>query len=87
MCGQGRAVEKEKMMKRKTTAFFAILAIVVSVILAPVTSAVADTTSYVSLGADLTADERAEVLRLLDVSEDELDQDTLVIVTNEDEHR
>ena len=49
MCGQGRAVEKEKMMKRKTTAFFAVLAIVVSVILAPVTSAVADTTSYVSL--------------------------------------
>ena len=52
-----------------------------------VTSAMADSASYVCLGSDLTDEQRAEVLRLLGVSEDELDIDTLVTVTNEDEHR
>lgn len=74
-------------MRRKTTAFFAILIIVIVAILAPVTSALADTAYYVSLGADLTDDQRAAVLELMDVSEDKLDQDTMVLVTNEDEHR
>ncbi|MDO5702276.1 MAG: DUF1002 domain-containing protein [Lachnospiraceae bacterium] len=74
-------------MRRKTTAFFAILIIVIVAILAPVTSALADTAYYVSLGADLTEDERAAVMELMDVTEDKLDQDTMVIVTNEDEHR
>lgn len=45
------------------------------------------TTPYVSLGADLTSSQKATVLKLLDVDEDELDQDTLVTVTNEDEHK
>ena len=74
-------------MRRKTTAFFAAFAIIVTAILWPVTSALADTTSYVSLGADLSTDQRAAVLSTLGVTEDELDQDTLVTVTNEDEHR
>ena len=74
-------------MKRKTTAFFAVFAIVVIAILAPVSSALADTAAYVSLGADLSEEQRDVVLALLDVTEDELTQDNLVTVTNEDEHR
>lgn len=74
-------------MKRKTTAFFVALAVIVVAVLSPVTSAMADSASYVCLGSDLTDEQRAEVLRLLGVSEDELDIDTLVTVTNEDEHR
>ena len=74
-------------MKRKTTAFFAAFAVIVAAILAPVTSALADTTSYVALGADLTPEQKATVLSLLEVDESELTEDNLVIVTNEDEHR
>lgn len=74
-------------MKKKTTAFFVIFAVIVVAVLAPVTSAMADASAYVCLGADLSADERASVLSLLGVTEEELTQDTLVTVTNEDEHR
>lgn len=74
-------------MKRKTTAFFLIFALIVVAVLAPVTSAMADAASYVSLGADLSPEQRAAVLSLLEVTEDELNEDTLVTVTNDDEHR
>lgn len=74
-------------MKRKTTAFFVIFALIVVAVLAPVTSAMADAASYVSLGADLSPEQRAAVLSLLEVTEDELNEDTLVTVTNDDEHR
>lgn len=42
---------------------------------------------YLSLGADLSAKEKATVLDLLDVDEDELDEYMVVKVTNEDEHK
>ena len=74
-------------MKRKTTAFFVAFIVIIVAVLAPVTSAMADSSAYVSLGADLTAEQRATVLGLLGVTEEELSQDTLVTVTNEDEHR
>jgi len=74
-------------MKRKTTAFFIAFAVIVAAVLAPVTSALADTTEYVALGADLDSQQRATVLSLLGVSESELTEDNLVTVTNEDEHR
>ena len=73
------------MMKRKTTAFFVAFAIIVVAVLAPVTSALADTTSYVALGADLTPEQRETVLSLLGVKEDELTEDNLVTVTHDDE--
>lgn len=41
---------------------------------------------YLSLGADLNSAERKTVLELLDVDEDELDEYTVVTVTNQDEH-
>ena len=41
---------------------------------------------YVSLGADLNAQERETVLRLLDVTEEDLKKYTVATVTNQDEH-
>ena len=41
---------------------------------------------YLSLGADLNKKEKATVLELLGVEEDELDEYTVVTVTNKDEH-
>ena len=43
-------------------------------------------TPYVSLGADLDAGQRASVLELLGVSEADLEQYTVVTVTNEEEY-
>ena len=41
---------------------------------------------YISLGADLNQEERATVLRLLGVTEDDLENYTVTTVTNADEH-
>ncbi|MGI6011886.1 MAG: DUF1002 domain-containing protein [Ruminococcus sp.] len=41
---------------------------------------------YIALGADLNANERAEVLRLLEVTEDELKNYTVATITNDMEH-
>lgn len=42
---------------------------------------------YVALGADLSSEQRAEVLSLLGVSEEDLEGDTVIYVDNEEEHR
>lgn len=42
---------------------------------------------YVALGADLKADERATVLQLLGITEEDLKNYTVAEVTNEDEHK
>lgn len=42
---------------------------------------------YLSLGADLNTKEKATVLELLGVDEDELDEYEVVTVTNQDEHK
>ncbi len=50
-------------------------------------AAMADTAApFVSLGADLNASQRATVLQLLGVTEDELTEDNTITVTNADEH-
>lgn len=57
--------------------------------LTPVTFAKADTVEvkpYISLGADLTGEQKATVLSLLEVTEDELTDYEVIEVTNEDEH-
>lgn len=43
-------------------------------------------TPYVALGADLNQEERATVLRLLGISEEDLNNYTVTTVTNADEH-
>lgn len=42
---------------------------------------------YLSLGADLSKDQKKKVLELLDVDENELNQYKVVTVTNKDEHK
>ena len=42
---------------------------------------------YVSLGADLSANDRAIVLKLLGVTEDDLKNYTVTTITNADEHK
>ena len=52
--------------------------------------ALADSVSdkpYLALGADLKEDEKAKVLELLDIKEEDLDNYTVVTVTNADEHK
>lgn len=46
----------------------------------------ADDKPFVALGADLTSDQRAKVLELLGVSEEDLSSDQVITVTNADEH-
>lgn len=64
----------------------AILLAGIMLALAP-SSVYADSVPYLSLGADLSAGEKAEVLKLLGVSESELGNYTVATVTNQDEHK
>ncbi len=59
-----------------------------AVFLAALTQARADAvdTPYIALGADLTAEQRATVLDLLGVTEADLENYTVVTVTNQEEH-
>ena len=50
-------------------------------------TAAAEGTTCVSLGADLTEEQRAEVLSLLGLTEEDLSSDTVVTITNEEEHQ
>lgn len=61
-------------------------ALVTAVTLAQPAAAFAATKPYVALGADLNPEQRATVLNLLGVTEAELAEDTVVTVTNEEEH-
>ncbi len=67
-----------------------IIAVVLSVLMLMqlcVVSVFAETEDIkVSLGADLTAEQRAEVLSLLSITEEELAEIDVIYVTNEEEH-
>ena len=41
---------------------------------------------FVALGADLNSEQRKTVLELLDISEEELENDHVISITNADEH-
>lgn len=75
------------MKKRK----FAVLLAGIMLLASPV-SVLADRedakleTPYVSLGADLNGEERAAVLQLLGVTEEDLKKYTVATITNQDEH-
>ncbi len=49
--------------------------------------AASDGDKYLSLGADLSDSEKSTVLKLLGVGEDELDNYTVLTVTNDEEHK
>lgn len=78
------------MLKRKLKRRIAVLltaAMVLSAFCFPVAADSETDKPYLALGADLKADEKATVLNLLDVKEEDLDNYKVVTVTNEDEHK
>jgi uncharacterized protein YpuA (DUF1002 family) len=56
-------------------------------VLAPVSAFADSSTTYVSLGADLSDSDKTTVLKLLGVSADQLTDSNLVTVTNTEEHK
>lgn len=52
-----------------------------------ITAAAADETPILALGADLSAEQRAEVLNLLGLSEQDLENYRVITVTNQEEHQ
>lgn len=75
-------------MRRNCRKILAVLLALVTVLL-PVLPAKADTVDmkpYLSLGADLTEEQKKTVLSLLDVQESELSDYEVIEITNQDEH-
>lgn len=80
---------KNKVYK-KIAAVFLSAVIAAGAIMTPLhvkADAVMEEKPYIALGADLKPDERATVLKLLGVTEEELKNYTVVQVTNQDEHK
>lgn len=76
-------------MKRKWFGKIAAVILALSIGLFPVIPAKADAVElkpFLSLGADLTAEQRKTVLSLLDVQDGELSDYEVIKVTNQDEH-
>ena len=71
------------MFRKKLIALSAMLIAGLLVFQANVSADAIEEKPYLSLGADLTANQKR---KLLDVKEDELDQYKVVKVTNKDEH-
>ncbi len=71
-------------MKKRLAAFTAVL-IAASLLITPVTAMAAPDT-MISLGNDLSAEEKQEVLALLHVNESDLNDSNTVYVTNAEEH-
>jgi len=73
-------------MKKKLTAVLMTLVAALTAIVSPA-AVYADATPFVALGADLSAEQRSTVLSLLKVTEEELKGDTVITVTNAEEHQ
>lgn len=76
---------KEK-WKKGTAVFLAALTLAAGPVFPEKARADAVDTPYIALGADLTAEQRATVLDLLGVTEADLENYTVVTVTNQEEH-
>lgn len=75
------------MFKRKIITLSAIMIAGLMTFQANVSADAVEEKPYLSLGADLSTDQKSKVLELLDVDEKALDQYNIVTVTNEDEHK
>lgn len=75
-------------MKKKLTAVLLLSVMTITTVLTPVTAFAdrVDDKPYLSLGADLTEEQRATVLNLLGVEESDLENYTVTEVTNEEEY-
>ena len=75
------------MFKRKIITLSAIIIAGLMTFQANVLADAVEEKPYLSLGADLSKDQKSKVLELLDVDEKALDQYNIVTVTNADEHK
>ena len=75
------------MFKRKIITLSAIMIAGLMTFQANVSADAVEEKPYLSLGADLSTDQKSKVLELLDVDEKALDQYNIVTVTNADEHK
>ena len=75
------------MFKRKIITLSAIMIAGLMTFQANVSADAVEEKPYLSLGADLSTDQKSKVLELLDVDEKALDQYNIVTVTNSDEHK
>lgn len=75
-------------MKKKLTAVLLLSVMTITTVLTPVTAFAdrVDDKPYLSLGVDLTEEQRATVLNLLGVEESDLENYTVTEVTNEEEY-
>ncbi len=71
---------------RKMTAVIASV-LSLGMVFTPVATMADSAAPFVSLGADLSASQKETVLKLLNVSEADLNSDTSITVTNADEHK
>ncbi|MDD3338279.1 MAG: DUF1002 domain-containing protein [Lachnospiraceae bacterium] len=76
-------------MKKRGIAVLMTAVVAVTTLFAPMTVMAdrVDNKPYISLGADLTADQKSSVLNLLGVKESELENYTVATITNADEHK
>lgn len=76
-------------MRKKITAFLLLATMMITTIAAPVTALAdrIDDKPYLALGADLSPEQKTTVLKLLNVGEADLDNYTVVQITNEDEYK
>lgn len=75
------------MFKRKLITLSAIMIAGLMAFQVRVSADAVEEKPYLSLGADLSKDQKKKVLELLDVDENELNQYKVVTVTNKDEHK
>lgn len=76
-------------MKKRGIAVLMTAVVAMGTLFAPMTVMAdrVDNKPYISLGADLTADQKSTVLNLLGVKEKELENYTVATITNADEHK
>lgn len=83
-CRRNRTVEIKEEIMKKTGIYMGIGLMAFAGTAGPVW---ADAEMpYVALGADLNSEQRKTVLELLDISEEELENDHVISITNADEH-
>ena len=74
-------------MKYGKIAVLVAVCTALTTMMSPVAALAEYDTPYVAFGADLTEEQKSEVLDLLEVPSDKVTEDTSLYVTNEEEHR
>lgn len=76
------------MHKHKTLTRITLGVVLTALIVSMISPVFADASApYIAFGADLTPSQKQEVMRKMDVTNDDLKNDTTVTVTNADEHK